>query len=93
MGFFVNMLPLVADLSPDENETTAPSFEQIVHRAGDRLVDSMQHEAYPYSRIVRDLVPPRDTSRTALIQVSCTFERAQDREGRGTRRLPVSTPR
>ncbi|MFK8113963.1 MAG: amino acid adenylation domain-containing protein, partial [Rubripirellula sp.] len=77
VGFFVNMLPLVADLSGH------PTFTDLVRRAGDRLVDSMQHEEYPFAQIVRDLDPPRDTSRSPLIQVSCTFEKAHVREEEG----------
>ncbi|MEM6363059.1 MAG: SDR family NAD(P)-dependent oxidoreductase [Planctomycetota bacterium] len=77
VGFFVNMLPLVADL------TGQPSFEQLVRRAGNRLVDSIQHEEYPFAQIVRDLDPPRDTGRSPLIQVSCTFEKAHVREEEG----------
>ncbi|WP_230255469.1 non-ribosomal peptide synthetase/type I polyketide synthase [Rhodopirellula halodulae] len=77
VGFFVNMLPLVADVSGN------PSFLELVQRAGDRLVDSMQHEEYPFAQIVRDVDPPRDTGRSPLIQVSCTFEKAHVREEEG----------
>lgn len=77
VGFFVNMLPLVADVSGN------PTFVDLVRRAGDRLVDSMQHEEYPFAQIVRDVDPPRDTGRSPLIQVSCTFEKAHVREEEG----------
>ncbi|MEP0344515.1 SDR family NAD(P)-dependent oxidoreductase [Rhodopirellula bahusiensis] len=77
VGFFVNMLPLVADVSGN------PSFVDLVRRAGDRLVDSMQNEEYPFAQIVRDVDPPRDTGRSPLIQVSCTFEKAHVREEEG----------
>ncbi|MEM6776223.1 MAG: SDR family NAD(P)-dependent oxidoreductase [Planctomycetota bacterium] len=86
VGFFVNMLPLVADL------TGQPSFTQLVRRAGNRLVDSMQIEEYPFAQIVRDVDPPRDTGRSPLIQVSCTFEKAhvREEEGRAGYLFPVA---
>ncbi|WDQ18962.1 SDR family NAD(P)-dependent oxidoreductase [Rhodopirellula sp. P2] len=87
VGFFVNMLPLVADVSGN------PTFLDLVRRAGDRLVDSMQHEEYPFAQIVRDVDPPRDTGRSPLIQVSCTFEKAhvRDEEGRAGYLFPSAT--
>ncbi|MFG0267595.1 MAG: alpha/beta fold hydrolase [Rhodopirellula sp. JB055] len=87
VGFFVNMLPLVADVSGD------PTFLELARRAGDRLVDSMQHEEYPFAQIVRDVDPPRDTGRSPLIQISCTFEKAhvRDEEGRAGYLFPSAT--
>ncbi len=77
VGFFVGMLPVVADLGGD------PTFEQLIGRAADGLIDTMQHEAYPLSQLIRDVDPPRDASRSPLLQVSCTFESSQDRSEAG----------
>jgi len=77
VGFFVNMLPLRADLRG------APSFLDVVNRTNAALLNALEHEAYPFSAIVRDLNPPRDASRSPLFQVSCTFEKAQLRSESG----------
>jgi amino acid adenylation domain-containing protein len=77
VGFFVNMLPLRADLSDD------PKFTTLVSRVGQTLLSSMEHESFPFAQIVRKVAPPRDPSRSPLFQVSCTFEKAHVREESG----------
>ena len=78
VGFFVNVLPITADLSAN------PSLEQLVTAVGRTMVDALAHEALPLSEIVRENAPGRDPSRHPLFQVSCTFEKAQvaSEEGR-----------
>ncbi len=71
VGFFINMLPLVADLEGD------PSFAHLIKRTSRHLLDALEHEAYPIAQIVHDAKLPRDPSRSPLFQVSCTFEKAQ----------------
>ena len=77
VGFFVNMLPLRSDLRGE------PSFLQLIERTNTALLGALEHEAYPFSAIVRDINPPRDASRSPLFQVSCTFEKAQLRSESG----------
>ncbi len=77
VGFFVNMLPLRADLRGE------PSFVQLIERTNTALLEALEFEAYPFSAIVSDLNPPRDSSRSPLFQVSCTFEKAQLRSESG----------
>ncbi len=77
VGFFVNMLPLRADLRGE------PSFMQLIERTNAALLGALEFEAYPFSEIVRDINPPRDASRSPLFQVSCTFEKAQLRSESG----------
>ncbi|MFM8892100.1 MAG: amino acid adenylation domain-containing protein, partial [Planctomycetia bacterium] len=77
VGFFVNMLPLPARL--DDN----PSVADLVNRVGGTLVGGLEHEDYPLASIVRDLLPDRDPSRSPLLQVSCTFEKAHLRAEQG----------
>jgi amino acid adenylation domain-containing protein len=71
VGFFINMLPLLADL---EEELT---FAQLVGRTTRHLLDALEHEAYPIAQIVHDAQIARDPARSPLFQVSCTFEKAQ----------------
>ena len=77
VGFFVNMLPLRADVSGDV------TFTQLIQRAGKSLVDALQHEELPLADIIRESGVPRDASRSPLFQVSCTFEKSHVREEQG----------
>ncbi len=77
VGFFVNMLPLRANL------TGQPSFAELIRRTNSALLDALEHESYPFSSIVKDIGPPRDPSRSPLFQVSCTFEKSQLRSEMG----------
>ncbi len=52
VGFFVNMLPLRADLRGE------PSFEEVIRRTHSSLLGALEFEAYPFSAIVRDINPP-----------------------------------
>lgn len=77
VGFFVNMLPLRADLRGE------PSFVEVIERTKRTLWGALEFEAYPLSSIVRDINPLRDPSRSPLFQVSCTFEKAHLRSESG----------
>ena len=71
VGFFVNVLPIGAELSGN------PTFDQLVRAVGTSMVDALEHEELPFSEIVRACAPGRDSSRHPLFQVSCTFEKSQ----------------
>lgn len=77
VGFFINMLPVKASILPGQ------SFAQLIQQTSNRLVDTLEHEAYPIAEIVRRSAISRDPSRSPLFQVSCTFERAQKQEELG----------
>lgn len=77
VGFFVNLLPIVADLS--EN----PSFVELIHSVRERMLSALEHERLPFAEIVRRVSPQRDASRTPLFQVSCTFEKSHLRDEAG----------
>ncbi len=77
VGFFVNMLPIHADLSD------APTFDALVRRTGKTLFNALAHENYPIARMVQDAKIVRDRSRSPAFQVSCTFEKAQLKEESG----------
>ncbi|HBE71686.1 MAG TPA: polyketide synthase, partial [Planctomycetaceae bacterium] len=87
VGFFVNVLPVRCDLQ------NSPTFADLVTRTGQSLADALDHEAYPLSEIVRIGDIPRDSSRSPLFQVSCTFEKSQKKEesGRGGFLFPGET--
>ena len=77
VGFFVNVLPLRAELFGN------PTFAQLVRRVGKTLRDALQHESLPLAEIVRRMQPPRDASRSPLFQLTCTFEKSHLREEDG----------
>jgi hypothetical protein len=63
IGFFVNSLPLRADLRGD------PLIAELVDRAADALLGAHAHQAAPFDRIVEQLGPPRELGRNPLFQV------------------------
>ena len=77
VGFFVNMLPLRADLSGN------PSFLTVVQNVGQTVLTALEHENFPFAEIVRQVGPPRDPSRPPMFQVSATFEKSHVREEHG----------
>ncbi|MDB5313855.1 MAG: mycocerosate synthase [Gemmataceae bacterium] len=70
VGYFVNMLPLRADLTGD------PTVRELLRRVSDTVLGAFEHQDFPFPLLVERLNPPRDPSRTPLVQVSFTLQKS-----------------
>lgn len=79
VGYFVNLLPIRASV---HGELT---FRQLLQEVSATVMGALEHQDYPFSRIVELLQVTRDPSRPPLVQATFTLERSQRQEeaGRG----------
>ncbi|MGW7052794.1 amino acid adenylation domain-containing protein [Streptomyces sp. NPDC054887] len=64
VGFFLNSLVMRCDLSGD------PTFGELLRRTKDTAMAGFAHQELPFERLVDELQPVRDLSRTPLYQAA-----------------------
>jgi len=72
VGFFVNTLPLRADLSGN------PAFGQLVGRVRESVLAASAHQDLPFEQLVDALHTSRDLARTPLFQVAFGVDELPD---------------
>ncbi|MCF6524682.1 amino acid adenylation domain-containing protein, partial [Streptomyces sp. JJ36] len=85
IGLFTNMLPLRTDLSGD------PGFRTLLDRVRRACLGGFAHQELPFERLVEEVRPPRDLSRSPVFQVSFLFQNIPlpEFDGVGLRVEPV----
>ncbi|HEV2844106.1 MAG TPA: AMP-binding protein, partial [Thermoanaerobaculia bacterium] len=70
VGYFVNLVPLRADLSGD------PAVGELMARTRGAVLDALADQDFPFALLAERLQPERDPSRPPLVAAMLTYEKA-----------------
>jgi amino acid adenylation domain-containing protein len=83
IGNFVNMLVLRADLRDD------PDFASLLARVRAQVLTIMEHQDYPFSRVVEHAAVARDPARSPLFQIVYNWNQS---DGAPVEQTPLGKP-
>ena len=63
IGCFINTVVIRVDVSGD------PTFREVLRQARATVIEGLRHQEAPFGRVVNELAPVRDASRTPVFQV------------------------
>ncbi|MEH2191207.1 MAG: amino acid adenylation domain-containing protein [Nostoc sp.] len=69
VGYFVNTVVVRSHISGN------PTFEAFLNQVRSSVLDAFKHQDYPFSRLVEQLQPVRDPSRSPLFQVMFVLQK------------------
>ena len=71
LGYFVNPLPLRADLSGD------PTFAEVIGRMRTLVLSAFEHQDYPFPHLVNKVQPQRDPTRSPIFDIVFVLQKTQ----------------
>ncbi len=69
VGYYVNPVPLRSRVDDD------PTFASYLRRTKETVSGGLEHQQYPFKRLVQEVGGTRDTTRSPLFQVAFSMER------------------